>query len=410
MNALRSVARFVYRQAWALTAALIGLVGACVGRWGNKRVDVGLGPEPLINNVYHKRALALAGYSAETFVSEVYFITDAFDIRGDLLWARVAPGWLSRRLAPVRLVYLALLSFSRYRCVYLYFHGGPLGLLGLALGSEWLRNIEPHLFRLARMKVVVMPYGGDVQDLTRSPNLAFRDAIVRDYPGFRSSRARVAAQIDRWTAAADHVISGCEWVDYMSYWHTLTLAHFSIDVEAWRPTATATAAPGSRLRVLHAPNHRSTKGTEFFVRAVDDLVAEGVPIELVLAERVPNDEIRRLMATVDVVADQLIIGWYAMFALEAMAMEKPVLCYLRPDLLDLYTVAGLLQPGENPIINCTPLTVKDALRRLALDRSQLADLGRRSRAYVERHHSLEAVGAIFHRVNQTIGLLPGGGR
>ena len=61
---------------------------ALLGRGRSKPIDVGLGPEPLINNIYHKRALTGRGYRAETFVSSVSFITGAFDVRGDrrLAW------------------------------------------------------------------------------------------------------------------------------------------------------------------------------------------------------------------------------------------------------------------------------------------------------------------------------------
>ena len=52
---------------------------------GKKKIDIGLGPEPMINNVYHKKALQIYGYTAETFVDSIYFITSEFDYRGDLL-------------------------------------------------------------------------------------------------------------------------------------------------------------------------------------------------------------------------------------------------------------------------------------------------------------------------------------
>ena len=61
-----------------------------------------------------------------------------------------------------------------------------------------------------------------------------------------------------------------------------------------------------------------------------------------------------------------------MFALEAMALEKPVLCFLRPDLLEFYIAADLLEPGEIPIINCSPATVKDTLRQLVQYPERLA--------------------------------------
>ncbi|MBE0635291.1 glycosyltransferase, partial [Candidatus Bipolaricaulota bacterium] len=129
-------------------------------------------------------------------------------------------------------------------------------------------------------------------------------------------------------------------------------------------------------------------------------------------EGVHNDEIRHVMQDVDVVADQLIIGWYAMFAIEAMSLEIPVLCHIRDDLENLYIDAGLLTPGELPLVRCTTRDVKDVIRRLATDRELLPDIGRRSRQFVLAHHSLEAVGETLDRINRSMGIHPlrhGGG-
>lgn len=376
------------------------LLCAWLSRFASKKFDVGLGPEPLINNVYHKRALNAYGYSAQTFVSAVYFITGEFDVRADQIFGKV-PKVLNFTLS----YYLFLLSIFRYRCLYIYFNGGPLGIT-----TQWLWRIEPLLYKVANVKVVVMPYGGDVQDLTRCSNLAFKHAMAKDYPRFRLRQSRVAKQIDLWTQHASHLISGCDWVDYMYHWDTLMLAHFSIDVEKWKPGLNGDALPkreaDHKLRVLHAPNHRTIKGTQFFINAINELIAENVPVELVILERVPNDKVREVMASVDVVADQLIIGWYAMFALEAMAMEKPVLCYLRREYQELFTTAGLITEGEIPLINCSPATVKATIRDLALHQEKLAEIGRRSREYVLRYHSTEAVGKVFDRINQSLGLKP----
>lgn len=68
------------------------------------------------------------------------------------------------------------------------------------------------------------------------------------------------------------------------------------------------------------------------------------------------------MSNVDVVADQLIIGWYAMFSMEAMSMGKPVICYLRKDLIELYLSSGnLVSLDELPHINSHFLEVKQNL-------------------------------------------------
>jgi hypothetical protein len=190
----------------------------------------------------------------------------------------------------------------------------------------------------------------------------------------------------------------------MYHWDTLMLAHFSIDFDEWSMTVPREVAADGPLRILHAPNHRNIKGSDLFASAVTELAAEGHPIELVQLQGVPNVEIRAAMESVDIVADQLLIGWYAMFAIEAMAMGKPVLCYLRDDLVDLYETAGLVEPGEIPLINCSPATLKSVLRGLVEDRDQLKEAQRRGPEFVRKHHSTESVGAVFARINRSLGL------
>ena len=59
-----------------------------------------------------------------------------------------------------------------------------------------------------------------------------------------------------------------------------------------------------------------------------------------------------MMQEVDIVADQLIIGWYAMTAIEAMCQGIPVPGYIKPSLQELYEEAGLLEIDELPLVNC----------------------------------------------------------
>lgn len=366
---------------------------AAAGRLRRRPIQVGLGPRPLINSRFHKLALERFERTAETFVSEVLHITQAFDYRGD----RALPG----PLQPLLPYWLFARATWRYRCLYLSFHGGPLAVCPL------LGPLEPVLLRLAGVRVVVLPYGSDVQVVSRSPNPAFVAALDRDYPQQRQREAEVARQVDRWTAWADHLVGGCEWVDYMPRWDTLTLGHFAVDVGLLRVLAGGVPRqePGARpLRVLHAPNHRHVKGTRYVVEAVEALQAEGLEVELELLEGVPNEEVLAAIARADVVVDQLVIGWYAMFAIEGMALGKPVLCYVRDDLERRYVEAGLLDEGELPLVRSRPEQVADALRALANDPAERARRGARGVAYVRRHHSLEAIGQVFERISVALEL------
>ncbi len=269
-----------------------------------------------------------------------------------------------------------------------------------------LWRLEPTLLKLARLKTVVMPYGADIQDMTRSGNYLFKNNMCLDYPGQRLRRQVIAERIDLWTQNADFVIGGLEWVDYMYHWDELMLAHFSIDTELWKPSSQYVSDATKPLRILHAPNHRNQKGTKHFLKAIQELIDEGENLELVLLERVPNDKIKEAIESVDVVADQLIIGWYALFAIEAMSLGKPVLCYMRDDLREMFEEAGLIEKNELPIVSCRFDTVKQTIKGLLDHRESLKDLGVRSREYVIKHHSLSMIGSRFDAINRRIGIEP----
>jgi len=93
-----------------------------------------------------------------------------------------------------------------------------------------------------------------------------------------------------------------------------------IDVKAIAP-----APPSDRARptILHAPSSRRRKGTEAVVAA-----CEGLDADLVLVEGLHHDEAFERYRDADIVVDQLNAGWYGLFAIECMALGKPVVTYL----------------------------------------------------------------------------------
>lgn len=375
------------------------LISAGLGGRIRGRSIIAVGPEPLISNVYNVLALRKIGYEAVSFVTHTYFITDQFDRN----FFRRRSGWrtLDRLLSSILAQCWVLWNA---RTVYFFFNGGPFGRIPV------LRSVEPALYRLAGVKTVVMPYGGDVQDLTRSRNLLFKHAMAIDYPASRFERKRVAERIDRWIRHADAVVAGVEWVDYLYFWSHLSVAYFSIDldrIDVIRNGCEKREGDAKRIRVLHAPNHRAIKGTEAIVKVVGELNGEGIDVELVLIEKVSNAELLERIAECDIVADQLIIGWYAMFAIEGMAMEKPVVCHVREDLEQFYQDASVLEEGDLPLVKASPSTVKEELRKLCeMSGEHRREIGRAGRRYVEKYHSLDGVGKFFAGVNSDIGIEP----
>jgi glycosyltransferase involved in cell wall biosynthesis len=126
---------------------------------------------------------------------------------------------------------------------------------------------------------------------------------------------------------------------------------------------------------------------------------EGLPIELVLVEKLPNHEALEVYRTADVIFDQCLIGFHGYFALEAMALGKPVMCYIRKP------AEYLLHPEECPIINTHVDTLKEDLRKLISSRHELEQIGQRGRQYVERHFSREAFAGRLHEAYLDLGIL-----
>ena len=363
---------------------------AFLARFTNRRIKIGLGPEPLINNTHHVKALRLYGWSAESFVDSVYFITNDFDVK---IISNIKFNSYIIRILFIPFIF----SIFRYNCLYIYFNGG--GLYSARL--IWL--FEPLLYKLANVKIVVMPYGGDVQDLMKSNNLYFRHCVGVDYPRHFRRRLIINTKVFLWSLCADHVIAGCDWVEYIQHWDTLCIAHFSIDTSKWSAPLDKVRRSGP-IRILHAPNHREIKGSKFFERAISNLKNRGLDVELIIVQGIPNDKLKDLIDDCDIIADQLIIGWYAMFAIEGMASAKPVLCYIRRDLEDLFVNADLLDRGELPIVKCDPENIEIIIEKLICNPQLLTDYGKRGVSYVKRRHSIEAIGELFNSINLKISL------
>jgi len=138
------------------------------------------------------------------------------------------------------------------------------------------------------------------------------------------------------------------------------------------------------LRIGHAPSHRGVKGTELILKALESLEIQGFPFELVLVEGLSNAEAKERYKTVDVLVDQLYAGWYGGLAVEAMALGKPVIAYIRNDDLQFLPM-GMRE--DLPIINAQPGNIQVVLQQvLQMNRSELLQLAKRSRAYVEKWH------------------------
>ena len=146
------------------------------------------------------------------------------------------------------------------------------------------------------------------------------------------------------------------------------------------------APPSGRGRpvVVHAPSSRRRKGTDHVLHA-----CAGLDVDLRIVEGLHHEEALALYRDADIVVDQLNAGWYGLFAIECMALGKPVVTFLHEE-ATRRTEAAYGLPV--PVVNASADTLRDRLEELvALGPDGRGEIGAASRAYVERVHDLELV-------------------
>ncbi|UGA48308.1 glycosyltransferase [Bradyrhizobium quebecense] len=341
---------------------------------------------PILTLPLLARCDRMLGFRSSSLVFNTYYVTRSFDInlilfegflrllrsrRGLGLFRHLVLGW-------------ALLRYDFFN--YFYDRG-----LMLSDGRYGINPEELDLLFRSGKRLYTYAYGADVR--AREPTLELgHPNLCEECPApgkfcvcttemHASSINRLKGRATAQIAMGDMVtyVPGCR---DMHYW--------PIDASklAARPPV---YKAGDVLRVAHAPNHGHFKGTRLLIEAIDRLVKEGEKIELVSVQGVPNKKVIELFGASHVVADQFVAGFHGYTALEAMAMAKPVLCFLRDDRM-------MVDPATCPIINTRPDEIYHVLKRCLRGELDLNDIGQAGRRYVEAHYSLQAVAARLGRL------------
>ena len=167
-----------------------------------------------------------------------------------------------------------------------------------------------------------------------------------------------------------------------------------VHVAAWLPDYRPRPFRDVPKLVLHAPTNRLIKGTSHIEQAFALLRPRFPGVEFRTVEKVPWDGLRELMAECDVFVDQVFMGWYGMVSVEAMALERPALAYMRPDFEA--RAAGC------PLVRTSIETLADDLAGLLADAPRRRALGEAGRAWVEREHEAHVIArrllALYHEI------------
>lgn len=245
-------------------------------------------------------------------------------------------------------------------------------------GESFVRDgIDARLAARLGRRVVVEFHGSDVRmpsvELARNPHYV-------PIPG--EDDAKALALLRRWsTLARGHAIlcdHGLETVVAKYFAHVHIVGH-RVQTRTVEPAPPA--ADRARPVLVHSPSDLTAKGTHHVRAAVAALRARGFIFEYVEVTDLPQSEARGLYRRADLVVDQLCIGTHGVFAAEAMALAKPVVCFMLEELVPTF-------PDDLPIINASPLTITDVLADWLAPGSgpQRRARGLASRRYAERVH------------------------
>lgn len=352
------------------------------------------GPVPIISNKYWSESMEKAGFPSKTLMIEYYPINKRqdFDVYYDDLVPRLFFSPLLRKALGPFFAFLFIIRNARV--VHMPFSGSPLGV-------TILYRIEFHLLKLAGIKTVLMPYGSDAYMYSQVIDPSLRNGLLLSYPDAARKEESIAKRVRYWVKNADIMVTGIM-IDGIGRWDVTLPSVIIINTEEWEKKQYYSMNDGQNgpVKLMHTPNHRGFKGTEYLIEAVDELKDEGLQIELVLLEKIPNDKVREMMQEVDILAEQFIIG-YAMSACEGMASGLPVLSNLENE---AYTrvFRRYSYLNECPILSTSPETLKDNLRTLVTHPELRRELGEAGRKYVEKYHSYRTAQYLFGSIYKVI--------
>src|SRR5712691_883168 len=162
------------------------------------------------------------------------------------------------------------------------------------------------------------------------------------------------------------------------------LPYASVDIHACK---SAPPAVDGRPRIVHAPSDASIKGTSMILAALERLKSR-YDFELVLVEKRTHAEAMAIYRAADIAIDQILAGWYGGFAVEMMAMGKPVACMIREE--DMVFVPNEMR-AELPLLRIRPDHLLEDIAAILERRAQWQQIGARSRRFVERWHDPDRI-------------------
>lgn len=234
------------------------------------------------------------------------------------------------------------------------------------------RGLDLPILKSLNKKVVMHYWGSDIRQKSIA---AQKNRFVKVKIGDEAGIRKRIKHISKYVKLA--IVADYELYEYIkNYFENVVIIRQAIELQEYIPVI-----PPKRNRkivIVHAPSDQGIKGTEYVLKTINRL-ERNYELEFLLVYGMPHYRVTAICRKADIVVDQLLVGTYGVFATEAMALGKPVICYIREDLWGTY-------PKELPIISAHPGNLYERLKRLIENPDLRYDLGVKGRNYVEKYH------------------------
>jgi glycosyltransferase involved in cell wall biosynthesis len=250
--------------------------------------------------------------------------------------------------------------------------------------------LDVSYLKLRNKRFLVEFWGSDVRlpDLEAQRNPYFVNQYEELEKKNRKRMATWAELTEGEVIFSDHTFN----IFLEQYFDKIHIIGQRIDLETY--IASYPDPESKKPRVIHAPSQKAIKGTVYVEKAVENLKKKGLDFDYIRVENLNHSKAIELYRTADLIIDQLCAGTHGIFACEAMALGKPVICYILPELVSGY-------PKGFPIINANPDTIESVLEEWIQKPYELYILGKNSRKYVEKVHDSKVVAQKLINISKT---------
>ena len=140
-----------------------------------------------------------------------------------------------------------------------------------------------------------------------------------------------------------------------------------------------------KIKIIHSPTNRAAKGSDYILKALDNLQKKYKNIEVQIIEKIPYAQALQMYKEADIIIDQVLIGWYGGFGVEVMKMGKPLGVFIREE--DLKFIPNdMAKDLKEAIINLNPFNIEEELSKYIENTNLLYEKSKASLEYVHKWH------------------------